>query len=304
MHVCMYVHLSSFSSSSSSPDTIQRFILGVLRWVVRHIPGAGRLAPNAWKIEPLQPACMEVLRRLHRDINTTFDVGNKDHMDKLKFLWSLSYPGVAFPPKGTQSQLWKELGYQSDDPLRDFRGGGCLCLDNMIYLASRQPALFDRLRFRERHAPRVARTSNSDDDGDINPAAPADPPQESRRTPPPIPADLKGYYPFAAAAVNVTVSLAEIISIQHTPREAPSSVQAYALANLCSTTSDTNLNPGDGFHRVFCATMDLLDRKFAEAGATCMQFPTVIKEALKIVDKQLYSGFQSLETFEKSLQEA
>lgn len=43
------------------------------------------------------------------------------------------------------SDRWVDLGFQSDDPSRDFRGGGVLSLACLVYMAESAPDVFHRL---------------------------------------------------------------------------------------------------------------------------------------------------------------
>ncbi|CAK9147082.1 unnamed protein product [Ilex paraguariensis] len=57
--------------------------------------------------------------------------------DALKQLWRLAYPDRDLPP--LKSELWKEMGWQGPDPSTDFRGGGFISLENLIFFAKMYP---------------------------------------------------------------------------------------------------------------------------------------------------------------------
>nr|CAB3462937.1 unnamed protein product [Digitaria exilis] len=60
--------------------------------------------------------------------------------DALKELWRLAYPNRQLPP--LKSDLWKEMGWQNSDPSTDFRAGGFMSLENLIYFARNYPVCF------------------------------------------------------------------------------------------------------------------------------------------------------------------
>ncbi|CBI22176.3 unnamed protein product, partial [Vitis vinifera] len=60
--------------------------------------------------------------------------------DALRELWSLAYPGRELP--SLKSELWNEMGWQGTDPSTDFRGGGFISLENLIFFAKKYPVCF------------------------------------------------------------------------------------------------------------------------------------------------------------------
>ncbi|CBI29161.3 unnamed protein product, partial [Vitis vinifera] len=60
--------------------------------------------------------------------------------DALRELWILAYPGRELP--SLKSELWKEMGWQGTDPSIDFRGGGFISLENLIFFAKKYPVCF------------------------------------------------------------------------------------------------------------------------------------------------------------------
>jgi len=71
------------------------------------------------------------IKYLHQQKLIAYDNTNEEHEIYLKQLWSLLYPNQEYQKKST---LWKDFGFQSDDPTRDFRGMGLLGLLNLIHL--------------------------------------------------------------------------------------------------------------------------------------------------------------------------
>nr|CAD1817406.1 unnamed protein product [Ananas comosus var. bracteatus] len=95
----------------------------------------------------LSPLQEERLRRLRQRVEVPFDGSSVDHQDALKQLWMLAYPNRELPP--LKSELWKEMGWQGSDPSTDFRGGGFISLENLIYFAKHYPDSFHRLLHKE-----------------------------------------------------------------------------------------------------------------------------------------------------------
>ncbi|ESR50547.1 hypothetical protein CICLE_v10032130mg [Citrus x clementina] len=85
----------------------------------------------------LTPLQEERLRYLQQRLEVPFDGSQVEHQDALKQLWRLAYPGRELPP--LKSELWKEMGWQGTDPSTDFRGGGFISLENLIFFAKKYP---------------------------------------------------------------------------------------------------------------------------------------------------------------------
>ncbi|CAL9204334.1 uncharacterized protein LOC135631270 [Musa acuminata AAA Group] len=97
----------------------------------------GRLLLN------LTPSQEECLRRLQNRIIVTYDSSNKEHQEALWALWYYAYPGVEL--HGLISNQWKEMGWQGKDPSTDFRGGGFISLENLLFFAKNYPKSFHAL---------------------------------------------------------------------------------------------------------------------------------------------------------------
>ncbi|XP_042414240.1 ELMO domain-containing protein C-like isoform X2 [Zingiber officinale] len=104
----------------------------------------GRLLPassvTTFDLSPLQE---ERLRSLKRRLHVQFDASCLDHQNALKHLWQLAYPNSETPP--LKSDSWKEMGWQSCDPSTDFRSGGYISLENLIFLGKHYPNAFQIL---------------------------------------------------------------------------------------------------------------------------------------------------------------
>ncbi|AQK45252.1 ELMO/CED-12 family protein [Zea mays] len=59
------------------------------------------------------------------------------HQKALEALWRSSFPGTEL--LGLVSDQWKEMGWQGKDPSTDFRGGGFISLENLLYFSRNYP---------------------------------------------------------------------------------------------------------------------------------------------------------------------
>lgn len=116
------------------------------------------------------------LRRLQERLAIAFDGTNEDHQNGLRALWGAAYPNRKLD--GLVSEQWKDMGWQGTDPSTDFRGGGFISLENLIYFARRYPASFRRLLNKE---------------------------EGSRAT---------WEYPFAVAGLNLTFMLTQLLDLR------------------------------------------------------------------------------------------
>lgn len=79
-------------------------------------------------------------------------VGNPVHEAKLLKLWHLLKPDDKI--SSCSGKHWTTIGFQSDEPSRDFRGMGILSLDQLIYLAKKEPKLMRSIMTLANH-PRI-----------------------------------------------------------------------------------------------------------------------------------------------------
>ncbi|URE36094.1 ELMO/CED-12 family [Musa troglodytarum] len=124
----------------------------------------------------LCPLQEERYRNLRLRMEVQFDGSRLDHQDALKQLWRLAYPNREVPP--LKSELWKEMGWQGCDPSTDFRGGGYISLENLIFFAKNYPNSFQTL---------LHKTEGSRADWE---------------------------YPFAIAGVNISFMLIQMLDLQ------------------------------------------------------------------------------------------
>ncbi|KAL6513545.1 hypothetical protein OROGR_021031 [Orobanche gracilis] len=99
------------------------------------------------------------------------------HMiEALWALWRAAFPGEEL--HGLISEQWKEMGWQGKDPSTDFRGGGFISLENLLYFARNFPKSFQDLLRK----------------------------QEGNRA--------LWEYPFAAGGVNITFMLIQMLDLE------------------------------------------------------------------------------------------
>ncbi|KAH0874186.1 hypothetical protein HID58_071548 [Brassica napus] len=93
----------------------------------------------------LTPAQEECLLRLQSRIDVAYDSSIPQHQEALRDLWKLAFPEEEL--HGIVSEQWKEMGWQGKDPSTDFRGGGFISLENLLFFAKNFPKSFrDLLR--------------------------------------------------------------------------------------------------------------------------------------------------------------
>eukprot|EP00250_Pteridium_aquilinum_P035443 c9424_g1_i1 orf=253-1158(-) len=95
----------------------------------------------------LTPLQEERLRRLQIRLETSFDRTRPDHQEALKALWHAAFPDTEL--RGLVSNQWKEMGWQGNDPSTDFRGGGFVSLENLLFFAKRYQKTFQQLLFKK-----------------------------------------------------------------------------------------------------------------------------------------------------------
>jgi len=123
----------------------------------------------------LSDAQREQLAKLARRIGVKYDQAR--HGVHLETLWQLAF-GEDVPFVEGKTKKWQEMGWQGDHPSSDFRGGGFLALECLIYFAEKKPLAFQRLCFKMQG----------------------------------VRSDWE--YPFAAAGVNITFLLTKVFDLK------------------------------------------------------------------------------------------
>jgi hypothetical protein len=91
----------------------------------------------------LTPPQEECLQQIQSRIDVPYDSSLLEHQEALKALWEAAFPGEEL--SGLISEQWKEMGWQGKDPSTDFRGGGFISLENLLYFARNFPRSFQDL---------------------------------------------------------------------------------------------------------------------------------------------------------------
>ncbi|CAL9207328.1 unnamed protein product [Musa hybrid cultivar] len=143
----------------------------------------------------LTPCQEECLHKLQCRVDVAYESSKKEHQETLRTLWYAAYPGVKL--HGLISEQWKEMGWQGKDPSTDFRGGGFISLENLLFFARRYPKSFQDLLRK----------------------------QEGNRA--------LCEYPFAVAGINVTFMLIQMLDLQVVAAK-PRSIVGAIFLNLLS----------------------------------------------------------------------
>ncbi|XP_017615470.1 uncharacterized protein LOC108460476 isoform X3 [Gossypium arboreum] len=124
----------------------------------------------------LTPSEEECLQRLQNRIDIAYDSSIPEHQEALRALWNAVFPEEEL--HGLISEQWKEMGWQGKDPSTDFRGGGFISLENLLFFARHFPKSFKDLLWK----------------------------QEGDRS--------AWEYPFAVAGVNITFMLIQMLDLE------------------------------------------------------------------------------------------
>ncbi|PUZ41310.1 hypothetical protein GQ55_9G493800 [Panicum hallii var. hallii] len=169
------------------------------QWLANILVGSGsifgRLFPFSLDSQSspvyLSPLQEERLNTLRRRLQIPFDGSRIEHQDALRQLWRLAYPTREIPP--LKSELWKEMGWQGTDPSTDFRGGGLISLENLIFFAKNYPNSFQML---------LNKVQGQRSDWE---------------------------YPFAVAGINISFMLIQMLDLQSTVPSSKSGIRFLEL---------------------------------------------------------------------------
>lgn len=122
-----------------------------------------------------------------------YDAGELRHSDALRTLWARAFGETTPAPKDLKSERWKEMGWQGTSPETDFRAGGFMALENLVWFAEREGESFRSL---------LHKTNGSRSEFE---------------------------YPFAVAGVNLTFNLVEFCELKE---PAPTTAPGVCFARL------------------------------------------------------------------------
>lgn len=150
---------------------------------------------------------------------------------------SASTSGLEYTSTG---KVWKELGFQNSDPTSDIRGGGLLCLDNMLYFLQEHRSIAHDM---------IRRRANGWDTYET--------------------------FPWAPASINLTRLVAVEFGMITNSGRPGDSVEATQFP---AKSSYHMLLEVEGFSRIYVLAFLLLDKMWDEQKATYMQFNAVLEE--------------------------
>lgn len=153
-------------------------IAGAFRVVSNVLGRRGNAKQNLSTIQILR------LQKLQQRLAIPFDGSLPQHQEALRALWLASFPEKDIP--GLVSPQWKDMGWQGNDPSTDFRGGGFISLENLLFFARRFPVVFQKLLHKE----------------------------EGKRA--------EWEYPFAVGGLNVTFMLIQLLDLRAAKPRSPS----------------------------------------------------------------------------------
>ncbi|KAH1108291.1 hypothetical protein J1N35_012059 [Gossypium stocksii] len=236
----------------------------------------------------LTPSQEECLQRLQNRIDIAYDSSIPEHQEALRALWNAAFPEEEL--RGLISEQWKEMGWQGKDPSTDFRGGGFISLENLLFFATNFPKSFKDLLWKV--------------EGDRS----------------------VWEYPFAVAGVNITFMLIQMLDLEAVkPRTMVGAVflkflsgnaRLFKVFVACGTSisfsSHIVFNPTlpfisklavkienhdraflplieneSAFDLLYCITFKLMDHQWLAMRASYMDFNTVMKATRRQLEREL-----------------
>ncbi|OMO61306.1 Engulfment/cell motility, ELMO [Corchorus olitorius] len=173
---------------------IANIVLGSGSFIARilALPSNTLIGPSEKLVCPALNPSQEVrLKNLQQRVGIPFDGSRAEHQDALRQLWRLAYPDRELP--SLKSELWKDMGWQGPDPSTDFRGGGFISLENLIFFAKKYPVSFQRLLHK----------------------------QDGTRS--------EWEYPFAVAGINISFMLVQMLNLQSGKPSSKAGIRFLAL---------------------------------------------------------------------------
>uniref|UniRef100_A0A6B2LA80 ELMO domain-containing protein n=1 Tax=Arcella intermedia TaxID=1963864 RepID=A0A6B2LA80_9EUKA len=243
-----YSYLTNLWSSAWS--TIHTFWSQISKYV--NVPSTGPSSIAGPKAE--------MMGSLKKYLSKTFDESNAEHLKDLQQLWLRAFPDAPFPDD-LISDTWKRIGFQSDDPRRDFRATGLLGLQNILFLAEKYPARFSDLL-------------------DLSERKPGE------------------HYPFVVASFNITMLLFELLGWGWKTPGASTATEPRVLPRLADflfpSVQYTPESAANVFDELYCVAIGLLDEVWFGGGHKYMDFPVVMKTVQGRFEK-IVLEFNSLE---------
>ncbi|KAH0897216.1 hypothetical protein HID58_046784 [Brassica napus] len=203
----------------------------------------------------LTPLQEERLKRLTKRMNNCFDASRPDHQDALRALWSATYPEKKL--EALISDQWKDMGWQGKDPSTDFRGGGFISLENLLFFAKTFPTSFQSL-LKKQGGKRAA-----------------------------------WEYPFAVAGVNITFMIMQMLDLEAC--EYPltyfqlnqSLGHSYGQYSYKCYQFLKNVENEWAFDLLYCVAFAVMDKQWLDRNATYMEFNDVLRCTRAQLEREL-----------------
>ncbi|KAJ8447267.1 hypothetical protein Cgig2_013044 [Carnegiea gigantea] len=260
-----FVAVRRISHSTTCHSNSAEVVAGSAAWIGRGFSCvcAQRRDSDARPSFDLTPALEECLLRLQSRIDVAFDSSNAEHQEALRALWNAAFPGEKL--RDLISEQWKEMGWQGKDPSTDFRGGGFISLENLLFFARKFPKSFQDL-LRKQEGDRAL-----------------------------------WEYPFAVAGVNITFMLIQMLDLEAVLYQSNPGQYRSVPSEPSSTGIVGQILPGvslevvafsfaeneSAFDLLYCITFKLLDNLWLEMHASYMDFNTVMKATRRQLESEL-----------------
>ena len=163
--------------------------------------------------------------------------------------------------KACDGVAWQLVGFQSPNPATDFRGGGVLSLENLVYFVTRQPAQALSMMHRRKDRS-IGATADGVDSAN---------------------------YPWAAVGINITRMVAELIGACTAQGTMPKQQQPRKNWSFL-------LQP-DAFERLYCNAFFIFDNEWDRMKAGYLQTPAVLAATRERV-LQLWQSCATMEELE------
>jgi len=233
--------------------------------------------PGEWfedkeALENVGSAAVDCIKALRSEVDTPFEpTSNKEHERLLEDIW-VAFTGDKSSFK-VKTKLWKEFGFQCDEPWTDVRGGGKLSMENLKYFLTHYRDSAISLMKRQKNIMQLRWREN--------------------------------WYPFSTVGVNVTDLVCRVIGVYrrefNVSRRGSSRRTGYKPWVLWRSMVDEEIRRGSevetrlnvfgepspnsaprppkwqwGFSEIYCVAFMLLDRNFVECNASYFDFSQVL----------------------------
>jgi len=198
-------------------------------------------------------------------LSQKFDISNPRHAESLKTLWKFGFGEDSIFPADIVSVDWKKLGFQSDDPQRDFRATGIYGVRNILFLAEKYPQSFRRF-------------TNLDGARKVE------------------------VYPFAITCFNLTMMVMELLGWGWKSKTSTAKMRnTYAKCVRIVFAKNHSKEANDNaFCEIFCLALYLLDKTWLDSNATYMEFPNILIKTQEALEKDLNESQSLAEVLEKN----